>query len=80
LPEVGGEAVEYVDPFSVQSIATGLERLLRAPQRRAELAARGRTRAAQFSWSLTAARVLDCLVDAAVEHPTRSRMSEWRAA
>lgn len=68
LPEVGGEAVEYVDPLSVPSIAAGLERLLRSPERRAELGALAKTRAAQFSWDVTAARVLERLEDAATDN------------
>ena len=35
LPEVGGDAVEYVMPTDTGSIAAALERLLRDPQRRA---------------------------------------------
>jgi glycosyltransferase involved in cell wall biosynthesis len=50
LPEVGGDAVEYVDPTEVGSICAGLERLLRDGARRAALGERARARAAQFSW------------------------------
>ena len=57
-----------MDPWSVESIAAGLERLLRSPQRRAELGTLGQTRAAQFSWSATAARVLERLEDAAADN------------
>jgi glycosyltransferase involved in cell wall biosynthesis len=61
LPEVGGDAVEYADPRSVASIARALERLLRSPDRRAELTTRARERARQFSWDRTAERVLALL-------------------
>ena len=61
LPEVGGDAVEYADPTSVESIAAALERVLRSPERRAELAARGRARARIFSWDRTAAITLATL-------------------
>jgi glycosyltransferase involved in cell wall biosynthesis len=61
LPEVGGDAVEYVDPRSAQSIATGLARLLESPERRAELASRGRARAAGFSWDATTSAVVELL-------------------
>jgi glycosyltransferase involved in cell wall biosynthesis len=61
LPEVGGDAVEYADPTSVPSIAAALERVLRSPQRRAELAAKGRARAALFSWDRFAAITLATL-------------------
>ena len=61
LPEVGGDAVEYADPFSVVSIAAALERVLRSPERRAELAAKGRARAGLFSWGRFAAITLATL-------------------
>jgi alpha-1,3-rhamnosyl/mannosyltransferase len=65
LPEVGGEAVEYVDPYDVQDIAGRLEALLRAPERRAELSTLAVVRAAQFSWDAFAQRTLEVLRNAA---------------
>jgi glycosyltransferase involved in cell wall biosynthesis len=65
LPEVGGDAVEYVDPRSVASIAAGLERVLSSPERRAELAARAQARARWFTWARTAEIMLAALEDAA---------------
>jgi glycosyltransferase involved in cell wall biosynthesis len=65
LPEVGGEAVAYCDPLVVASIAGALQTLLEDPQRRAQLGAAGRARAAQFSWERTAAVVLEALERAA---------------
>jgi len=82
LPEVGGDAVEYVDPRSAESIAAGLERLLGSPERRAELAARGRARAKGFSWATTAAAVME-LLQTAGQHrrpPGASPPPEWRNA
>jgi glycosyltransferase involved in cell wall biosynthesis len=61
LPEVGGDAVEYVNPASVTSIEAGLERVLSSPDRRAELAGRARVRATEFSWARTAAITLAVL-------------------
>ncbi|HLY49397.1 MAG TPA: glycosyltransferase family 1 protein [Solirubrobacteraceae bacterium] len=65
LPEVGGDAVEYVDPRDTASIRDGLDRLLRDPTRREELGARGRERARSFSWARTAETVLGVLAAAA---------------
>jgi len=65
LPEVGGEAVKYVDPRDVPGIANRLELLLRSPARRQELASLGRERAAQFTWSRTAELILGVLEQAA---------------
>jgi glycosyltransferase involved in cell wall biosynthesis len=65
LPEVGGEAVEYVDPLDVSSIATGLERLLGDEPYRVELGRRARERAGKFTWEGFAERVLEVLGAAA---------------
>jgi glycosyltransferase involved in cell wall biosynthesis len=67
LPEVGGDAVEYVDPASVASIAAGLQRVLGDPAHRAELGTRARARAAEFSWEGFASIVLDALDAAATD-------------
>jgi len=61
LPEVGGDAVRYVDPFEVASIAAALQALLEDPSARASLGERGRIRAALFSWDEFAARTLEAL-------------------
>jgi len=61
MPEVGGDAVEYVDPTDVASIAGALARLLEDPDRRAQLAAAGRERAKGFTWERTAEQVLHAL-------------------
>lgn len=50
LPEVVGDAALLVDPYSVEAIADGLARVLEDEALRSELIARGRLRAASFSW------------------------------
>jgi glycosyltransferase involved in cell wall biosynthesis len=65
LPEVGGEAVEYVDPRSIESIAGGLERVLASPARQSELRALAAERAKLFSWESTTELVLTALEHAA---------------
>lgn len=65
LPEVGGNAVEYVDPTDRTSITRGLERLLTCDARRAELAQRGLERAREFTWDGFANSVLESLACAA---------------
>jgi glycosyltransferase involved in cell wall biosynthesis len=61
LPEVGGDAAEYVDPHDVASIAAGLRRVLLDEDRQAELRRAGPPRASEFSWASFARRVLDVL-------------------
>ena len=67
LPEVGGSAVEYADPTNVESITAALARVLSSPDRRAELSAAGRRRAAEFTWARTAEIVVRALEGAAAE-------------
>ncbi len=64
LPEVGGDAVEYVDPRDVASIAGGLRRLLDEEGRRTELKRGAQERAAMFSWARFAGSTLSALEDA----------------
>lgn len=55
LPEVGGEAVCYVDPHRESAITQALLSLLRSPAKRKSLRAKGLTRAKSFSWDKTVA-------------------------
>jgi glycosyltransferase involved in cell wall biosynthesis len=50
LPEVAGGAAWLVNPFDVEEIRAALERFIGDPELREQLAQRGRTRAAQFTW------------------------------
>jgi glycosyltransferase involved in cell wall biosynthesis len=56
LPEVVGDAAVAVDPLDVDSIASGIERIVDDERLRAELGARGLAHAARFSWDETAER------------------------
>jgi glycosyltransferase involved in cell wall biosynthesis len=61
LPEVGGDAVVYVDPTSVDEIRGAIDHLLEAETERADLGERAKRRAASFSWDRTAAETLEAL-------------------
>jgi glycosyltransferase involved in cell wall biosynthesis len=66
LPEVGGDAVEYVDPLDVASIGAGLRRVLSDEGHRAELGRLALERAGGFTWEGFAEqtlRVLSAAVD-----------------
>jgi glycosyltransferase involved in cell wall biosynthesis len=52
LPEVCGEAAIFVDPLDVDQLASELQRLAADPELRAQIAKRGRSRAAEFTWDL----------------------------
>jgi glycosyltransferase involved in cell wall biosynthesis len=64
LPEVGGDAVEYVTPTDTGSIAATLERLLLDPERRRALGQAARERARLFSWDRHAELTLRALESA----------------
>jgi glycosyltransferase involved in cell wall biosynthesis len=59
LPEVVGDAAVLVDPYSVEDIADGLERVLGDEELRRTLIERGRVRAAQFSWERSVQAIHD---------------------
>lgn len=61
IPEVAGDAALLLAPDDAGAWAAAVDDLLRDPVRRAELAERGRSRAARFPWARTAARTLDVL-------------------
>ncbi|MCT4559950.1 MAG: glycosyltransferase family 4 protein [Crocinitomicaceae bacterium] len=57
LPEVAGNAAEYVDPFSVDEIKLAMELLENDADRRQALIELGLKRSQDFSWDLTAQKV-----------------------
>lgn len=61
LPEVGGDAALYHDPFDVAAIAEGLRRLLTDRELRGRLTSSGSARAAAFTWERCAERTLELL-------------------
>jgi glycosyltransferase involved in cell wall biosynthesis len=58
LPEVYGDAALYCDPHDVGSIASALSEVAENEGLRAGLAALGRRKAAEFSWTRTAEQTL----------------------
>ena len=65
LPEITGDAAELVDPTDVQAIASAIERVVTQTERRAELMARGRKRAREYTWRRAAERLLAVLQEVA---------------
>ena len=56
MGEVAGDAASLVDPNSVASISSGIEKILRGPKAYVE---RGSKRASEFSWQKTADETLE---------------------
>jgi len=61
LPEVGGEAVLYFDPFNAADIKEKIEVFISDSPLQERLRQRGTTHAAQFTWSKTAKKTLELL-------------------
>jgi len=61
MPEVAGDAALLVDPTSVDQIAAAMERIVSDTSLRQQLRRKGLIRAAEFSWSSTAAKVHDLI-------------------
>ena len=59
LPEVAADAAVLVDPFEVDEIAAGLERLLGDETLRASLREKGLARAAELTWRRAAEKTWD---------------------
>lgn len=73
LPEITGGAAELVDPMDIQAIASAIERVVTQRRHRAELVARGRQRARDFTWSRAAQRLLAVLHEVAEAPAPTSR-------
>ena len=65
LPEVVGEAAVLVNPYDVEAIAWGLQRVVEDQGLRQALSSKGLARAQHFTWEQTAARVWQVLQEAA---------------
>lgn len=61
MPEVAGGAAELVDPYSVEAIAAGLERVTFDEVKRQSLIAAGKKRLEHYSWDQSADRLWTCL-------------------
>lgn len=57
IPEVCGEAAEYIDPLDRTSVAQAMLNLVNSPRRYSELRRRGLIQAQNFSWERTAAEI-----------------------
>ncbi len=62
LPEVGGEAVTYVDPMDVESIQYGLVQLMGNAGLRSQQVTQGLERLPQYNWQATASRFIDAVI------------------
>lgn len=59
MPEVLGEAVQYFDPESVESMTENIVFVLKSPERKKEIIEKGKERLKIFSWEKMAKEILD---------------------
>ncbi|CEE91795.1 Glycosyl transferases group 1 family protein [Xenorhabdus nematophila str. Anatoliense] len=67
LPEVAGDAALFVDPYSIDDIADGINQLITDKDLRTMLVERGIVRAKMFTWDKVAERVQQVLEQVANE-------------
>jgi len=58
LPELGGDAARYFDPYNVDEIAAAIREVWGDAERRQGMRARGLAQAARFSWERAARETL----------------------
>lgn len=61
MPEVGGDAAIYCDPFLVRSIAEGMEKLYSQPKLREDLIEKGFEQNKKFSWEKSSEKLWNSL-------------------
>lgn len=59
VPEVGGKAAIYVDPYQIKSIAEGLATIAANDKLHDELVKKGKQRIKHFTWEKTAQKLLE---------------------
>ncbi|REK47103.1 MAG: glycosyltransferase family 1 protein [Bacteroidetes bacterium] len=64
MPEIGGDAAYYVNPFSEENIAAAMEKLSNESVLRDELSNKGLSRSLSFNWDQTAASLWSCICKA----------------
>jgi glycosyltransferase involved in cell wall biosynthesis len=73
LPEVGGRAAAYFDPWTVSDMADTMRRCLKDQGLAARLSSEGRKHAAGFTWAATAAKTLAVLKEAVADRAHRKQ-------
>ena len=71
LPQVAGEGASFVDPYSIESIASGMNRIAEDVALRRVLIEKGYENVKRFSWGRTARELVDILKS--INHENTSR-------
>lgn len=65
MPEVGGDAIHFVNPYSVNSIKAGMEKIIEDEDYRNYLIKKGYVQVKRFSWEETAKKTIEIYEKAA---------------
>lgn len=68
MPEIAGDAALLVDPYRVEAIASGMQRLADEPQLHRQLSEAGRQRAHCFDWNTSAEKYWQLILKTAQSH------------
>ena len=63
LPEVCGEAGNYIDPYNIESIAKAIDQLVDDPALYTQKKEQGLAVASTFTWQKAASRILACITE-----------------
>ncbi len=67
LPEAGGKAALYFDPYNVDDIAKAILKVVDDPKKQASMKKEGLVQVAKFSWEKAARMTLETLTEAALK-------------
>jgi len=73
MPEIAGRSAYFVDPFDVESIAKGIEVLLKNPRVKNAIVERGLQRVKNFSWEKSARQTLDIYEEVYKENQNKKK-------
>jgi glycosyltransferase involved in cell wall biosynthesis len=68
MPEVGGEAAVFVDPFNVDSISAAMISIQNDEKLRSQLSVSGIERSNEFSWEKTSEKLWNAILKASDNH------------
>ena len=60
MPEVGGEAVEYIDPYDITNMTNQIKKVLSDKKLRNEMIKKGKLQLRKFDWDIIAEQTLNC--------------------
>lgn len=60
MPEVGGEAVEYIDPYDITNMTNQIKKVLFDKKLRNEMIKKGKIQLRKFDWDIIAEQTLNC--------------------